>query len=219
VTPAACRDALGRLTHTSWLLIAQKVARRIPFRPVDVGRLCFLRLDGVPHVRPAMLRGPAAVRPASLVDLDDLTRFHDKRDLFRARFADGDHCVAAIVDGRIVGYEWFCENATHRETAWGYEIVIPRGCVYAYDAYIDPAYRNCGIWLRFKAYLGEWMADRGKRSVLTFVEEGNTASYRTHVRFGFIPSTTVLAVTLFGRTWFRNQATDTRHVASTPVTS
>jgi GNAT superfamily N-acetyltransferase len=219
VTLIRSREVLGRLRHTPWLLIVQKLARRIPFRPVDVGRLCFLRLDGVPHVRPSMLRGPAAVRPAALADLDDLARFHDKGDLFRARFADGDHCVVAIVDNRIVGYEWFCANAVHHETAWGYTIVIPRWCVYAYDAYIDPAYRNCGIWLRFKAYLGEWMAASGKRSVLTFVEEGNTASYRTHLRFGFTPSTNVLAVKLFGMTFFTNQATDTRHVASTSVAS
>ena len=73
-----------------------------------------------------------------------------------------------------------------------------RGFVYAYDAYIDPPYRNTGIWLRFKAYLGEWMAARGKRGVLTFIDYGNWPSLRTHLRFGFEPTESVVAVRVIG---------------------
>ena len=76
--------------------------------------------------------------------------------------------------------------------------------VYAYDAYIDPAYRNTGVWLRFKAYLAEWMGAR-QAGVLTFVDYGNLASLRTHLRFGFEPSSTVFAVKAFGRTFFKRR--------------
>src|SRR5207244_3808888 len=98
----------------------------------------------------------------------------------------------------IVAYEWFCEREVHYEGAWGYRIDIPEGFVYAYDAYIDPAYRNAGIWLRFKAYLGELMAASGKRGVLTFVDYGNWASLGTHVRFGFKTGASVLAMKVLG---------------------
>jgi len=199
---------LAALRQTPLLLLVQKLVRRVPFRPVDVGQLCFLRLDGVPRVAPGMLRGPAVAREATPADVDALAQLQHSRDVFTFRFDQGDRCVIAVVGDRLVGYEWFSANAAHRETAWNYTIEIPSGCVYAYDAYIDPAYRNSGIWLRFKATLAEWMLATDKHCVLTFVEYGNAASLRTHERFGFTPSKTVLAVKVFGKSVFI-----TRHAA------
>jgi GNAT superfamily N-acetyltransferase len=193
------------LRHTPAVLLAQKIVRRIPFRPVDIGKLCFLRLDGVPHVAPGMLRGPAIAREATRADIDALAELQHSRDTFGARFGEGDRCVAAVVGDRIVGYEWFSANATHHETAWNYTIDIPDGCVYAYDAYIEPAYRNSGVWLRFKAKLAEWMLATDKHCVLTFIEYGNAASLRTHQRFGFKPSKTVLAIKVFGKSFFSEE--------------
>jgi GNAT superfamily N-acetyltransferase len=163
-----------------------------------VGKLCFLRLDDVPRVPPSRLRGTGTIRAGTLADLDRLTQLRDLRATFVERFALGDRCVVAEVDGRVVGYEWFCDRPVHREEAWGYTIRIPDGFVYAYDAYIDPDYRNTGVWLKFKAYLGELMTSTGKHGVLTFVEEGNRASLGTHLRFGFKPAATVLAFKVLG---------------------
>ena len=206
VTRAA--GAIAKLRRLPALVVFRRMARMMPFTPIDVTKLCFLKLETVPRVSPALLRGRGVVRRGTVADLDDLTALQDKRAIFESRFAVGDHCVVAIADGRIVGYEWFCEQPVHREAEWGYPIRIPAGCVYAYDAFIDPGYRNGGVWLRFKAYLGEWMAARGKRSVITFVEHGNVASWRTHLRFGFAPSVTVLAVRILGRTFFKEELAD-----------
>jgi GNAT superfamily N-acetyltransferase len=187
------------LRDTPPLLLAQKVLRRLPFKPMDVGRLCFLRYNGVPQVRPALLRGSAMVRPAVRDDLDALVRLRDQRSTFLDRFDAGDDAVVAEVDGRIVGFEWFCDQPRHREGAWGYDIAVPDGFTYAYDAFIDPAYRNTGIWLRFKAYLADHMRRRAGRGVLTFVEYGNWPSWRTHLRFGFEPAESVTVVKVLGR--------------------
>src|SRR5205823_1790592 len=156
--------------------------------PVDLGKLCFLRLEGVPHVPKGMLRGSTRVRGATPNDIADMCRLQNKPQVFLERFADGDECVVAMSGERIVGYEWFSAQPLHQEAAWGLPIEIPGGFVYAYDAYIDPAYRNTGVWLRFKAFLSERMTATGKRGVLTFVDYGNWPSLRTHIRFGFIPS-------------------------------
>lgn len=198
--PNRWRGNLTTLRRTPLLLIAQKVLRQVPFRPADVGKLCFLRLDGVPHVPQSWLRGSSAARRGTPSDLAGLVQLRDQEAVFLERFAAGDHCVVAEVDGRIVGYEWFCDRAVHRDEAWGYQIAIPRGFVYAYDAYIDPAYRNTGVWLRFKAYLGDLMVESGKRGVLTFVDYGNWPSHRTHARFGFKPDATVLGLKVLGWT-------------------
>ena len=203
-------NAVGKLRWLPAPVVLRGLLRLVPFRPVDAAKLCFLRLDGVPRVPPALLRGRGVVRRGTPADLDDLTALQQKRSIFEARFAAGDHCVVAAADGRLVGYEWFCDQPVHRESEWDYPIQIPPRSVYAYDAYIDPAYRNGGVWLRFKAYLADWMAARGKRSVITFVEHGNVASWRTHVRFGFSPTVTVLAVRIFGRTFFREEVVQPR---------
>ena len=191
------------LAHTPRLLLAQKLMRRVPLRPIDIGKLCFLQLNGVPRVPPSMLRGSATVRFATVADIDELASLQDKKEIFRKRFTEGDRCVVAIVDNRIVGYEWFSDSSIHHEAAWGYHITIPGGFVYAYDAYIDPAYRNTGVWLRFKAYLAEWMTACGKRGVLTFVDYGNWPSLRTHLRFGFQPTESVIALRVIGLRLFR----------------
>lgn len=197
------RDAVAKARRTPGLLIAQKMLRRMPFKPVDFGTLCFLRLDGVPRVPRALLRGCGTVRRATRDDLPGLVQLQDKPGVFQERFASGDRCVAALVNERIVGYEWFCEQPMHLETAWGLPITIPLGFVYVYDAYIDPAYRNTGVWLRFKAYLSDWMTATGKLGVLTFVEDGNLPSLRTHLRFGFRRAETVLAMRVMGLRLFR----------------
>jgi GNAT superfamily N-acetyltransferase len=194
---------LKELAHTPRLLLAQKLLRRVPFRPIDIGRLCFLKLNGVPQVPAGMLRGNVEVQLATIEDLDALVQLQAKREVFRARFEEGDRCVIAIAGGRLIGYEWFSDHEVHHESEWGYHIAIPGGYVYAYDAFIDPAYRNTGVWLRFKAYLAEWMASRGKRGVLTFVDFGNWPSLRTHLRFGFEPTESVLALRVLGLRLFR----------------
>jgi GNAT superfamily N-acetyltransferase len=193
-------NRLAELRRTPLLLIVQKVLRRVPFRPLDVGKLCFLRLDEIPRVPRSLLRGSGVVRRGTTDDLGGLVRLCGQGPVFLERFAEGDCCVVAEVSGRIVGYEWFCDHGVHRETGWGYPIVVPPGCLYAYDAYIAPPYRNSGIWLRFKAFLGDLMVETGKRGVLTFVDYGNWPSLRTHLRFGFRPDSEVLVVKVLGRT-------------------
>jgi hypothetical protein len=202
----AWRTAVANVRRRPRLLVAQRVLRLMPFRPVDIGRLLFLRLDGVPRVSPALLRGCGTVRRATLDDLDGLVRLQHSAAVLQERFARGDWCAVAVVNQRIVGYEWFCEQAVHHETAWGLSIPIPSGFVYAYDAYIDPRFRNTGLWLRFKAYLGDWMGATDKRGVLTFVEDGNLPSLRTHLRFGFRPANTVLAMKILGMSLFRSDS-------------
>jgi GNAT superfamily N-acetyltransferase len=190
---------LAELRHTPPILLAQKVLRRLPFKPLDVGKLCFLRLEKAPSVAPRLLRGPGIVRRATPDDLDALVLLRNQPSIFMDRLTNGDYCLVAEVDGRIVGFEWFCEAKHHDETAWGYRIVVPPGFVYAYDAYIHPQYRNCGIWLRFKAHLGDRMMRTGKVGVLTFIDYGNWPSLRTHLRFGFKPDTEVFVVKIMGK--------------------
>jgi hypothetical protein len=209
-TPARVRTRLARIARheTPFVMALQWLLNHTPFVPLKIDVLCFLQLDGVPDVPPSRLRGPGLVRGGTAEDIEGLVQCHDKRAIFLDRFAQGDRCVVAVVDERIVGYEWLSGNPTHFESSHGYLIEIPHGFVYAYDAYIDPAYRNCGFWLRFKAQQAAVMSELGKARVLTFVEYGNWPSLRAHLRFGFKPSRRVLALRILGMTVFNEQAMD-----------
>ena len=93
--PPRWRAAIAMLRRTPPLLIVQKILRQVPFRPLDVGKLCFLRLDGVPQVPQSRLRGAGFVRQGTEADLEALVRLRDQRAVFLDRFAAGDHCVVA----------------------------------------------------------------------------------------------------------------------------
>ena len=201
------RHLFERIRRTERLVVLREILRRIPFEPAMLSRLCFLRFDGVPHVPPGMLRGPGTVRAGTVDDIEGMVRLRDTRAAFLERFAIKDHCVVAVVGGTVVGYEWFCDKPVHLESVFAYLIQIPAGYLYAYDAYVDPHYRNSGFWLRFKAHVGGVMIDSGKTGVLTFVEFGNWPSFRSHLKFGFRPSWSVLAVRVFGRTLLQKEST------------
>jgi len=59
------------------------------------------RLDGVPRIQSGMLRGPGTVRRGTRDDLEALVGLRDQRPVFLKRFADGDHCVVAVISDRI----------------------------------------------------------------------------------------------------------------------
>jgi len=214
MTRRALRNAVDKARRMPAVGLVRCAARLVPFRPLDVARLRFLVFDGLPRVPAAMLRGRVEARLARPGDLGGLAALQDKASTFAERFANGDYCIVGTANDRIVGYEWFCDRPLHLEEEWGLPIAVPRGTVYAYDAYVDPAYRNGGVWLRFKAVLGEWMAANGKQQIVTFVEDGNVASWRTHLRFGFFPVEDVLAMKLFGRRIFRRTSLAEQPAAS-----
>lgn len=171
---------------------------RVPMQAVMVNRLHLLRLEGIPQVPEGSLRGPARIRAGRPEDIDRLVRCQDQHDTFLERFASRDHCAVAVVNGEIVGYEWFSTQRRHLVPPFKYAIDVPPGSVYAYDAYILPKYRLCGIWLGFKSHLADLMRGLSSNRVLTYVEYGNDLSLRTHLRFGFVHFKTATVVRALG---------------------
>ena len=192
-----------QFAHGSFLAMVRNVLQRIPFKPLDINCLYFLEYAGIPRRSAALGRIRGEVRHATVGDLQGMTKCQDTPDAFLRRFESNDHCVVALVEGRIVGYEWFCEKSIHIEERYAYKIEIPRSAIYAYDAYILPEYRISGIWLKFNTvYLRELMQTLGKRKIITMVDSGNHLSMNTHLRFGFKLVRKVFILKLFGKTFF-----------------
>ncbi len=78
----AVAGTANRLEHDQGFIV-QKAVRHIPFRPLDVGKLCFLRFEGVPHIAPSMLRGRATVRRGTSADIAERRAVRERRPLRR----------------------------------------------------------------------------------------------------------------------------------------
>lgn len=190
---------VARLADRSPFGVFRSAVEHLSLRRVRVGRLCLLRLEGRPVVPRTMLRGPAKVREGRVGDLEGLALLGEaSREEFARRVVAGDRFAVAVVDGRIIGYEWFSTNAFQMAEPFHYRIEIPQDSVYAFNAFILPEYRLGGVWLKLKAYLAGLMQDLNRTRVLTYVEAGNRLSMNSHLRFGFKPCKKVFIINVQG---------------------
>lgn len=182
------------------LLNLRSVLLRIPFQPLDVNCLYFLEYVGLPpqaHVR----RGRAEVRRATPQDLERLSWCEDKKPTFLNRFRANDECAVALIDGRVVGYQWFCERPVYREERYACRIELPPDAVYEYDIFILPEHRLAGLWFKFHClYLRDLMQRRERRRVIGMVDYGMRLSMTTHLRFGFTLFHRIVVIKVFGIT-------------------
>ena len=179
----------------------RSLLQRIPFQPLDINCLYFLEYAGIPPRHPAALRGRAEVRRGTLEDLEGLTQCQDKRAAFVNRFKAGDYCAVAVIDGRIIGYQWFCDRPGYVEERYSCEIEVPSDTLYEYDIFIVPEHRLSGLWFKFHClYLRELMQVLNRQRVIGIVDYGMRLSMNTHLRFGFTLYRRVVVIKVFGKT-------------------
>lgn len=213
------RAQMWQFRHGSLLMRLRHLLQRIPVKPVDINCLCFLEYTGIPPCNSIFSRAGCEVRRATLEDLPGITKCQNTESAFLKRFQSNDECVVAVANGEIVGYEWFCDKASHLEERYSYRIDIQEDAIYAYDAFILQEHRLSGIWLKFKTvYLRELMQSLHKRRVITMVDGGNRMSMSTHLRFGFKLVRKVFVLRLFGKSIFWERKGISRRSAFLPRT-
>jgi GNAT superfamily N-acetyltransferase len=193
----------SRICGRPFLVNLGSLLQRIPFRPLEINCLYLLEYLGLPPQHAHLLRGPAEVRTATLEDLEGLTKCQNRPLAFLNRFRANDHCVVAVVDGRIVAYQWFCFRPFYTEERYAFELEVPPDAIYEYDVFILPEYRLAGIWFKFHCiYLKELMERLHRRRIIGMVDYGNRLAMSTHLRFGFRIFRRVFVIRLFGRSIF-----------------
>jgi hypothetical protein len=202
-TGTGFRGALEKyrwLRSRPFLLNVRSVLHRIPFKPLEINCLYFLEYVGIPPSHSTFLRGRAEIRRGTLEDLDGLTQCQDKRRTFLSRFEANDHCAVAVIDGRIVGYQWFCARPRYVEERYACPIEIPPDAIYEYDIYIVPEHRLGGLWFKFHClYLRELMERLQRKRVIGMVDFGMRLAMNTHLRFGFTLARRVVVIQIFGK--------------------
>jgi GNAT superfamily N-acetyltransferase len=183
--------------------IVREILQRIPFKPLDINGLYFMEYAGLPPAAANLQRSRANVRSATLGDLEGLAACQNTRDAFLRRFSSNDYCVVAVFDGRVVGYEWFCDKPLYVEERYSLEIAVPSDGIYAYDGFILPEHRLAGIWVKFQSvYLRELMQKLHRQKIVTIIDYGNSLSMNTHLRFGFKLVRKIFVIRIFGKSFF-----------------
>lgn len=199
-------------------VILQTILGKLPFGFVDVSQFYLVQFRNTPQQRSFPSRGRGFVREARPEDAYEMGQFENKHEIFLRRFAAKEHCAVAIVDEKIVAYEWFSDKPFHIEERHLYKIDIPPNAFYAYDAHILPEYRMSGIWLKLKLYSFDLMGKLGRDTVISFINQENRLSMNTHLRFGFVPFRRVYGARFFRKAIFREIAIQgTGNVARSPA--
>ncbi|HEY2946043.1 MAG TPA: hypothetical protein VGN09_26665 [Vicinamibacteria bacterium] len=205
---------VGQLRRRPLLVNLRTLLDRIPFKPLDINCLYFLEYAGLPPQHANFLRGRAEVRSASRQDLEGLTACQDTPGAFRKRFESNDHCAVAVLDGRVVGYQWFCSRSVYVEERYSYEIEVPPDAIYEYDIFIRPEHRLAGLWFKFHCvYLNELMQALQRQRIIGMVDYGNRLSMNTHLRFGFRLVRAVVVMKLFGKAFVLRRTGDGERIA------
>ena len=184
-------------------VILQTILGKLPFGFVNVSQFYLLQFRNTPQQRSFPSRGRGYIREARPEDAYEMGQFEDKHEIFLRRFAEQEHAAVAIVDGKIVAYEWLSDKPFHIEERHLYKINIPLNAFYAYDAHILPEYRMSGLWLKLKLYAFELMGKLGRDTVISFINQENRLSMNTHLRFGFVPFRRVYGARFFKKAIFR----------------
>jgi len=194
---------IGQLRRRPLLVNARSVLDRIPSKPFDINCLYFLEYVGIPPQHANFIRGRAVVRGATLQDLEGLAKCQNTPRAFLNRFKSNDYCAVAVFDGRIVGYQWFCDRPFYTEERYSYKIEVPPDAIYAYDIFILPEHRLAGLWFKFHSlYLRELMQRLHRDRIIGMVDYGNRLSMNTHLRFGFKLFRRVFVIKMFGKSLF-----------------
>lgn len=211
------KNKVSRNLRNPPFVILQTILSKLPFGFVDVSQFYLVQFRNTPQQRSVPSRGRGYVREARPEDAYEMGQFENKHEIFLRRFAEKEHGAVAIVDGKIVAYEWLSDKPFHIEERHLYKITIPPNAFYAYDAHILPEYRMSGIWLKLKLYSFDLMGKLGRDTVISFVNQENRLSMNTHLRFGFVPFRRIYGARLFKKAIFREIAIqETGNAVSAP---
>lgn len=169
----------------SLLTLAQKLLRRVPFATLDVN--CLNCLEYYPRESTERYDdGAIMIREGTAVDVELMAKCRNFPERLPERFAASEYCVVGINDGKVIGYEWFCDKPCRIEERYGYAVEIPSDAIYGYDAFVLPTYRRAGVWKSFHArFLQDLLATLGRNRVIVMVDQNNSVSMKAHLRLGY----------------------------------
>lgn len=182
-----------------------------------MNRLDCFEYAGIPLRAPSLCHTSVTVKSATTRDLRAMADREETAKLFAERLANREHCVVAMADNRLVGYEWYCDAPFHMEERYSYKLQIPPDTLYAHDAFVQPNYRRLGVWTLFHVvYLRYLMLRLRKSRIIAMVDHDNRASIAAHSKFGYRIYARVFVLKIFGKSFCVTRPVNAGKLAGQP---
>ncbi len=188
-----------RLKSKTSLELVQAVFIRFTAKFIYLDCLLLLELSQLPVFSDRLIRGRGQVREAVAGDIHGMSLCEGKPPhLFKERFERGDFAVVGLIDGKVVGYEWFSIRDYYYDEHYHFGFNLEPGHVFAYDGYISVEYRVTGFYPKFKQFLAQKMVEMNLTTVVCLVDVNNRVAKNTCLRSGFKHIATYWVVKLAG---------------------
>jgi GNAT superfamily N-acetyltransferase len=177
----------------------------------DLGYRRFLvferRLDA--PIEPVAARLPLMFERLRPEGVDEYLRFHPLavRAVVEARFARGDVCWMARVDGRITAVSWMAREA-HFFPSIGCRYALAASEVYLYDSFAAASMRGRGVAPALGVWVLERLRDDGATRAVVVIVPENAANRRARAKTGFRPFLRIDYVRVGSRHWHWHRPTD-----------
>ena len=161
--------------------------------------------SGLADPRPAAAAIAVSFRYGGEAELAALTApefgySEEARRFGRERLRAGDRFVLCEAEGRVVFYAWVMFGQL--DLSCGHYAPLSADRAYTYKLYTVPACRGLRICPAYYSFLKRELRALGFGRVLAWVEAGNRASIRAHMRAGFQPVGTIWHFRLLGQSYF-----------------
>lgn len=151
----------------------------VPFGLLAIDWFEIYETVSTPSTPPA---GSPAIARVDARDADRLSGLRgDPPEDMRARFASGDAAYAATHDGLVVGFIWIRAVSSPEG---GIDFRLADDERWAYDLFVDPAYRGRRIGPALKEHAVADLGQTGVRRVLSRIEHLNEPSRRAARSYG-----------------------------------
>jgi RimJ/RimL family protein N-acetyltransferase len=104
----------------------------------------------------------------------------------RDRFRHGHTCFAARYEERLVAVAWATPHRIHMSYV-SFVRPLPDKCIYFYESFTDPNYRNRSIQTALCTHMMRYFAGKGFLRVIAGVVPENMSSRRKNEKCGFRP--------------------------------
>lgn len=178
-----------RLPARVWRTLREEGLRGFWFRSLAVlgyRRLYLLRRPLSEPIPDCATAVPVPIEWLTVEDVDAYAAFREgpHGDAAARRLAEGDRCLVAWHDGRIVGAMW--GSTTRARSAYmGGDLPLAADEAYQFDAYTAPPARGMGIAPALSAAWLRQLRDEGFSAAVRMTIPENASALRAHAKVGY----------------------------------
>lgn len=148
---------------------------KIVAQPIGSAALRGLRADSVTVVTRTKADSPV------------VAAFPRPKQVLQQRFASGAECFTAIVRNTFAGFIWFKrEGYDEDEVRCQYVLLEPDRCVWDFDVYVEPQFRNRRTLARLWQAVDSHLAEQGIQWSFSRISAFNADSVAAHARLSTV---------------------------------